>query len=115
MRIVVYISVMLGLTGCFGEIGEKVTVIYDVPSPSIWAIPGGTAVDIGGEFVEIVGTDQCNNGFGDTYPCWKFSLSPGDAQLVTLSNGLQEMWTTSDAGQNRVYLVRPNGFRVISE
>lgn len=38
-----------------------------------------------------------SHGLGSTYACWKFSLEPGDTQLVSIANGTQELWTTEDA------------------
>lgn len=113
MRILVISAFLIGLSGCFGELGKQVSEQYNMSEPAVWSIKNGTEVDVGGDFVEIIGTDQCNNGFGDTYPCWKFSLIPGDTQLVTLSNGVQEIWTTQDAGEKRIHLVRPNGFKIV--
>jgi hypothetical protein len=52
------IAVTFGLTGCFEGVVKKVSNNYDLPAPSTWAIADGKAVDIGGETVEVVGTDQ---------------------------------------------------------
>jgi hypothetical protein len=115
MKQLVIIAALIGLTGCFEQAGKKVAESLDVPAPKAWALSSGKSVNIGGETAEIIGTDNCSTGFGDTYSCWRFSLTPGDTQLVILSNGIQELWTTEDAGEGRVYLVRPNGFKVVAE
>lgn len=104
------------LGGCdTAEIGRATIDQFDLPKPSVWMVPDGKQVDIGDEVVSILATDQCNIGFGDAYPCWKFSLKDGDTQPVMLSNGIKEIWTTVDAGGDKVYLVRPNGFKVIGK
>lgn len=111
VRMLALSALLIGMTGCFEGLGKQASEQYKI-APSVWAIKNGATVDIGGEVVEIIGTDQCNNGFGDIYPCWTFSLIPGNTQIVNLSNGIQEIWTTQDAGKNRIFLVRPNGFKV---
>lgn len=115
MKKLLILTAIAGLTGCFEDVGQKVAESIDPPTPSAWAISDGKSVDIGGETAKIIGTDNCSTGFGGVYPCWRFSLVPGDTQLVSLSNGIQELWMTEDAGEGRVYLVRSNGFKVIAE
>lgn len=78
-----------------------------------WMVPHGKKVNIGDRVATINGTDECTSGLGTTYPCWKFSLIHGDVQVVTLSNGLKEEWQTQTSNDHKVFLVRPNGFRVI--
>ncbi|WP_454105786.1 hypothetical protein [Marinobacter sp. MBR-105] len=88
---------------------ESIQKEFDLEQPEAWMIRDGQKVDIGDEVVEIVGSDSCNTGFGDSYPCWIFSLKPGATTPVTLSNGIREVWTTQKAGEVRVQLVRPDG------
>lgn len=97
------------------DVATTVSSTYNMSPPTTWMIPGGKKVDIGGETVSIIGTDSCNTGFGGTYPCLLFSTVPGETQLVTLSNGLTEYWKTTDAGEGRIHLERPNGFKVIGK
>ncbi|CAH1592583.1 hypothetical protein THF1C08_320028 [Vibrio jasicida] len=107
------LSLLIGtlITGC-----DPVKIIRDqveVAMPTQWMVHHGEKVDIGGEVVAIVGTDKCFTAFG-TYPCWKYSLIGGDKQLVTLSNGIQEIWTTVENDNDSLSLVRPNGFVVVA-
>lgn len=110
---------LFALAGCdqsnLNNAAQAVAEKYNIKQPEAWALSGGQKVDIGGEVTSIIGTDQCSTGFGSTYACWKFSLKPGDTQLVSLANGTQELWTTEDAGRSGVSLVRPNGFKVVGK
>ncbi|MFA0809457.1 hypothetical protein [Microbulbifer epialgicus] len=99
--------------GCSSS--EKSVLANNFHAPTLWALPDGKQVDIGGEVVSIIGTDKCSTGFGDTYPCWMFSLEPGSKQKITLSNGIQEVWISGDVGEGRIALLRPNGFPVIEK
>lgn len=112
-------TLLIALSGCdqssLSKAAQSVAEKYDVQQPGSWSLPDGQKVDIGGEVTYIIGTDQCSTGFGSTYACWKFSLKPGDTQLVRLVNGTQELWTTEGAGSSGVSLVRPNGFKVVGK
>lgn len=94
-----------------GDLGS-ILKVYKTESPDLWALPHGQKVDIGGEMVEVIGDDDCENGTGKTYSCWMFSLTPGDGKHVLLSNGTSEVWTTAAAGSGRIHLLRPNGYKV---
>jgi hypothetical protein len=119
MKPLFVLTLLVALAGCdqssLSKAAQSVAEKYDVQQPELWALPDGQKIDIGGEVTYIIGTDQCTTGFGSTYACWKFSLKPGDTQLVSLANGTQELWTTEDAGRSRVSLVRPNGFKVVGK
>ncbi|MBP7662270.1 hypothetical protein ACRN96_18350 [Shewanella oncorhynchi] len=93
------------------ELGSSLSEYYQLPKPTVWAIPDGRTLNLGDRSAVIVGTDRCNNGFG-YYSCWMFSLEPDAQTLVILADGTKELWKTVDAGDGRIYLERPNGLRV---
>ena len=90
-------------------IGEAVTESYQMPEPSEWAIPHGTEVYVNGQLTSVVGTDQCNTGFGEGYRCWRFSLRPGDTQTIVYANGHFEDLTTQAHDSRGVSLTNPEG------
>ncbi|GAB0154649.1 hypothetical protein MnBA_40490 [Marinobacterium sp. BA1] len=101
------------LSGCDAkEVGQSLAETYQLPAPTVSSIPDGRGLNLGDRAGTVVGTDRCNNGFGDSYACWLFSLEPGTKTWITLSDGTREPWKTVDAGEGRIYLERPNGFRV---
>jgi hypothetical protein len=97
-----------------GKFGSEISDTVGIIKPRYWMITSGKKVDIGDEIVSILGTDQCNTGFGNSYSCWMFSLEPSTETPVVLSNGLQELWRTVDEGEGVISLSRPNGFKVVA-
>ena len=79
--------------------------------PTYWSIPNGRILNFGDRAAAVVGQDTCRTAFG-SHSCWRYSTTPGSQQLITLSDGTQEIWTTVDTGKNRIYIERPNGMRV---
>jgi len=112
----VLISLTVVLTGTtFNYITSNlgsILEVYKTESPDVLALGHGQKVEIDGEVVEVIGDDECGNGAGETYPCWIFSLTPGDGKQVLLSNGTSEIWTTASSGPGRFHFLRPNGDKV---
>ncbi|USD59095.1 hypothetical protein J4N45_11185 [Vibrio sp. SCSIO 43140] len=108
-RSTLIVTVSAVLFGCNDNLIENIVTEHTPPAPTVFYMNHGQEVDIGGEVTQIVGTDFCDNGLGEVFACWQFSLTEGDKQAVLLGNGTYELWTTVLNDANSYSLKRPNG------
>lgn len=91
------------------QVGQWVTQNFDLPSPTHGAITHNTIIYVGSEERRVVGTDLCGSSLPEPYRCWKFSLTPGDQQMLFYSNGQRERLTTRAAKGSAVSLTTDDG------
>ncbi len=72
-QVLVVVSTVVLLDGCdFGQVGNDVSEFYELPKPTVWTIKDGRVLNLGDRAGTVVGTRQCNNGFGEEYTAGSF-------------------------------------------
>lgn len=112
-KLVIQLALSLNITGILMGCNQEASVdskpALEPHEPTVYYMHHGQEVNIGTGITQIVGTDFCENGWGEIFSCWRFSLNEGDKSTVLLANGNYELWTTVLTESNTYALKRPNG------